>query len=351
MKWGPFEKGDILDSSRLLEVFEKYRPSAVIHFAAFAYVGESVESPGKYYTNNVAGTINLLEAMRLSGCNNIVFSSTCATFGEPENLPITELAGQNPINPYGRSKLMIEQILKDYDAAYNLKYVALRYFNAAGADPDCEIGEDHSPETHLIPLVLDAALGRRENIEIYGTDYDTPDGTAIRDYIHVTDLAEAHVKSLQMLKEKKESSQFNLGNGIGTSVKDIIDMVVRISGKKVPVIYGQRRAGDPPALVAGAAKASEELNWVPSYSDLETIIKTAWNWHSRKSNIYLGPVQYSYVHDICRLPPLSLYDNKLLIQLRFSSFILKIFYTEVFSTREFSVYKRLEISRDNLSDK
>jgi len=282
VKWGPFEQGDILDSSRLLTVFEKYQPSAVIHFAAFAYVGESVEDPGKYYTNNVSGTINLLETMRMSGCCNIVFSSTCATFGEPSLLPITELTQQSPINPYGRSKLMIEQILKDYDIAYNIRHVSLRYFNAAGADPENEIGESHTPETHLIPLVIDSVLGKRGNITVFGTDYDTPDGTAIRDYIHVTDLAEAHVRALQIFDEKKESDQFNLGTGTGTSVQEVIDMVAQVSGKKVPVVYGRRRAGDPPALVANAVKAHEILGWQPTYSGLETIVKTAWNWHSRK---------------------------------------------------------------------
>lgn len=281
VKWGPFQKGDILDRKKLSEIFHLYKPSAVIHFAAFAYVGESVKDPGKYYRNNVAGTISLLEAMRQCGCNKIIFSSTCATFGEPDKLPITESACQKPINPYGKSKLMIEQILKDYDTAYGIKHVALRYFNAAGADPDLEIGEDHTPETHLIPLVIDAALGRRENIEVYGTDYATPDGTAVRDYIHVTDLADAHAKSLQFLENKGESNQFNLGTGSGTSVQEIIDKVSQISGEKVPVIYGKRREGDPPALVAGRAKAHEKLNWVPIYSDLKTIIKTAWSWHSR----------------------------------------------------------------------
>ena len=201
VKWGPFERGDIADRKQLAETFQRYAPAAVVHFAAFAYVGESINDPGKYYVNNVAGTISLLETMRQFGCNYIIFSSTCATYGEPETLPITESTCQNPINPYGRSKLMIEQILKDYDSAYGTKHVALRYFNAAGADPDGEIGEDHTPETHLIPLVIDAALGRRKNVEIFGTDYDTPDGTAIRDYIHVTDLAMPTLKHSKYCKE------------------------------------------------------------------------------------------------------------------------------------------------------
>lgn len=281
VKWGPFERGDILDSSRLSEVFKKYKPEAVIHFAAFAYVGESVEKPGKYYVNNVSGTINLLEAMRRHDCNKIIFSSTCATFGVPELLPIMERAVQCPINPYGRSKLMIEQILEDYDQAYDIKHVALRYFNAAGADLEGEIGEDHTPETHLIPLVIDTALGKREKIEVYGTDYATSDGTAVRDYIHVTDLADAHVKALELLERKNESDQFNLGTGAGTSVQEVIDMVNKVSEMKIPVVYGPRRAGDPPALVAGASKAKEVLAWIPQYSDLKTIISTAFKWHSR----------------------------------------------------------------------
>ncbi len=281
VKWGPFERGDIADKIRLAEIFQRYCPTAVIHFAAFAYVGESIHDPGKYYTNNVSGTINLLETMRRFDCDKIIFSSTCATYGEPSTLPITESTSQDPINPYGRSKLMIEQILKDYDSAYAIKHVALRYFNAAGADPDGEIGEDHTPETHLIPLVIDAALGSRESVEIFGTDYDTPDGTAIRDYIHVTDLADAHVKSLERIQKKECSEQYNLGTGVGTSVQEIVDMVARVSSKKVPVNYAQRRQGDPPALVADAAKALDTLNWVPGYSDLETIVRTAWNWHCR----------------------------------------------------------------------
>ena len=282
VKWGPFEYGDILDNERLTQVFKLYHPIAVIHFAAFAYVGESVEEPGRYYKNNVSGTISLLETMRLFGCNKIIFSSTCATFGIPNSLPITELSQQDPINPYGKTKLMIEQMLKDYNDAYGMRHVILRYFNAAGADPDFEVGEDHTPETHLIPLVIDAALGKRDKIEVFGTDYDTPDGTAIRDYIHVTDLADAHMKSLNLLEEKGESNQFNLGTGNGISVQEIIDAIKGISNKQIPVKYGMRRGGDPPALVADALKAREVLDWHPVYSDLKTIIETAWGWHSRQ---------------------------------------------------------------------
>ncbi len=283
VKWGPFEHGDILDSDRLEGVFRKYQPEAVLHFAAFAYVGESVKDPGKYYVNNVSGTINLLEAMRRAPCENIIFSSTCATFGEPDTIPITENTKQVPINPYGTSKFMIEQILRDYDSAYQVKHVALRYFNAAGADLDGLIGENHSPETHLIPLVLDAALGRRKDIVIFGNDYDTFDGTAIRDYIHVNDLADAHVKALQFLESDNKSAQFNLGSEKGTSVKEIVDVVKAACHIEVPFRYGQRRDGDPPALVADSEKAKKILGWNPEYSDIQTIIESAFNWHK---NLY-----------------------------------------------------------------
>ena len=282
VKWGPFEEGDILDSDRLREVFDKYEPIAVIHFAAFGYVGESVVDPGKYYTNNVAGTLNLLEGMRDVGCEKIVFSSTCATFGIPGALPLTEASPQRPINPYGWSKLMIEQILADYDTAYGLKHVALRYFNAAGADLDGEVGENHTPETHLIPLVLEAALGKREKIVVYGNDYETPDGTAIRDYVHVMDLADAHVNSLELLATTGASDQFNLGSETGTSVKEIIDITASVSDRRVPFEYGPRREGDPPLLVANAEKAKRTLKWEPQFSDTETIIQSAYAWHKRQ---------------------------------------------------------------------
>ncbi|MBM9512998.1 UDP-glucose 4-epimerase GalE [Desulfogranum marinum] len=282
VKWGPFEEGDILDSDRLREVFEQYKPSAVIHFAAFGYVGESVVDPGKYYTNNVAGTVNLLELMRSVGCEKIVFSSTCATFGIPDALPLTEASPQRPINPYGWSKLMIEQILADYDTAYGLKHVALRYFNAAGADLDGETGENHTPETHLIPLVLEAALGKREKIVVYGNDYQTSDGTAIRDYVHVMDLADAHVKSLELLAATGTSDQFNLGSETGTSVKEIIDITASVSDTRVPFEYGPRRDGDPPLLVANAEKAKRILLWKPRFSETSTIIQSAYDWHKRQ---------------------------------------------------------------------
>ena len=281
VKWGPFEQGDILDRIRLDEVIEKYNPAAIMHFAAYAYVGESVEQPGKYYHNNVSGSLTLLEAMRDHGIPNFIFSSTCATYGEPQQIPIPEDHKQAPINPYGHSKLMIEQMLSDFDTAHNLKSVSLRYFNAAGADPDGDTGEDHDPETHLIPLVLDAAIGKRSSIIIFGDDYDTPDGTCIRDYIHVTDLADAHVKALKYLEQGGITTKFNLGNGTGFSVKDVIDTAQKVTGKDIPVVIGKRRPGDPPRLVGDAARIRNELNWTPEYADLDTIIETAWKWHQR----------------------------------------------------------------------
>lgn len=280
VQWGPFIAGDICDTKKLNETFKKYRPEAVIHFAAFAYVGESVEKPGKYYQNNVAGTINLLEVMRDCNCRDIIFSSTCATYGVPDQLPLDENSRQNPINPYGKGKLMIEQILEDYDKAYDLKYISLRYFNAAGADPEGTIGEDHDPETHLIPLAIETALGKRAVLEVYGTDYDTPDGTAIRDYIHVVDLSRAHMLALKYLQKNNNSDFFNLGTGAGTSVKEIINAVEKQSGLQLPIIYDGRRAGDPPILVASAEKAKKVLGWEPSRSDIDSIVKDAWNWHS-----------------------------------------------------------------------
>ena len=245
VKWGPLEEGDITDCARLEAVMRKYTPKAVMHFAAYAYVGESVEKPSKYYRNNVAGTLTLLESMRNCGIDKIIFSSTCATYGMPEQIPIPEDHPQNPINPYGRSKLMIEWILKDFAAAYDMRYVSLRYFNAAGADPDAEIGEDHDPETHLIPLVLDVASGKRAQIEIFGTDYDTPDGTCIRDYIHVTDLADAHLLALEYLISGGNSDVFNLGNGNGFSVREVIATALKITGCDIPYLESDRRAGDP----------------------------------------------------------------------------------------------------------
>jgi UDP-arabinose 4-epimerase len=281
VKWGPLIKGDISDRAVLDHVFNTYKPVAVLHFAAYAYVGESVISPDKYYRNNVAGTIALLDAVRDHGCPNLVFSSTCATYGIPHSIPIQEDHAQKPINPYGQSKLMIEQILRDYEKAYGLGYAILRYFNAAGADADGEIGEDHDPETHLIPLTIQAALGQRPCIEIYGTDYPTHDGTAIRDYIHVTDLADVHVLALQHLIQGKGSLCLNVGTGSGHSVRDVINAVESASKREVPVRESARREGDPPVLVAEPDAAFKVLGWQPKHSDIHTIVDTAFRWHHR----------------------------------------------------------------------
>lgn len=274
--------GELENTALLQEVFAEHKFDAVMHFAAFAYVGESVENPSKYYRNNVAATLNLLDAMREAKVNRFIFSSTCATYGEPKEIPIPESHPQNPINPYGASKVMVERILQDYAVAYGLKFVALRYFNAAGADESGEIGEDHNPETHLIPLVLDAALGRRNHITIYGTDYDTPDGTCVRDYIHVTDLANAHVLGLKYLNEGGASDVFNLGNGNGFSVREVIDTARKVTGREIPVVEGARRAGDPAKLIGSAEKAKRVLGWKPKFNHLETIISTAWKWHQKR---------------------------------------------------------------------
>lgn len=281
VKWGPLEVGDIADRARLDEVFATYRPVAVIHFAAFAYVGESVTNPGKYYRNNVSGSLSLIEAAVHHGVECFVFSSTCATYGVPDALPITESSPQRPINPYGASKLMVERILEDFSAAHPLRHIALRYFNASGADEDNVIGEDHDPETHLIPLVLDAASGRRADVTVFGTDYDTPDGTCLRDYIHVSDLAQAHVLALQFLLAGGPSQKINLGLGFGFSVKDVIQTVERVTGLKVPAVYGPRRAGDPAALVADPTKARDMLGWRPRFTSLPAIVETAWAWHQK----------------------------------------------------------------------
>jgi UDP-arabinose 4-epimerase len=281
VRWGPLERGDILDRSRLNEVLEQYRPKAVVHLAAFAYVGESVVNPGKYYRNNVVGSLTLLEAMRDHAINTIVFSSTCATYGIPEVAPITEDSAQHPINPYGASKLMAERIVLDFAAAHQLRYVLLRYFNAAGADPDNEIGEDHNPETHLIPLVIEAASGRRPNITVFGSDYDTPDGTCIRDYVHVSDLAAAHLRALDALEKGRPSSAYNLGNGNGASVSEVIETARRVTGTSIPAVQGPRRVGDPPILTSDATRARVELGWTPQITDLAEIIATAWAWHQR----------------------------------------------------------------------
>ncbi|MCQ2735064.1 MAG: UDP-glucose 4-epimerase GalE [Alphaproteobacteria bacterium] len=275
-KRAQFVLADLADIESLEQLFQNHKIDAVVHFAAFAYVGESVEAPEKYYYNNVVGTLNLLKIMLAHGVKKIVFSSTCATYGEPHYTPIDEKHNQTPINPYGRSKLMIEQIFADYEKSYGLQYIALRYFNAAGCSADGSIGESHMPETHLIPLVLQAISGQHQNIKVFGSDYDTPDGTCIRDYIHVEDLALAHRLALEKLGQF--SGCINLGTGVGTSVKEIIIAAEEVSHKKCPVEYVSRRAGDPARLFADNRKAKEILGWYPKYIDIKEIIRTAWNW-------------------------------------------------------------------------
>jgi len=279
VKWGVLERVDLSNSREIRKVFQNYPIDAVMHFAAFTYVGESVEDPQKYYLNNLRNTLNLLKVMLEFEVEKIVFSSTCATYGDPLEIPITEDHPQNPISPYGRGKFMVEQVLRDYSQAYGLKYASLRYFNAAGADPDGELGESHQPETHLIPLILDAALGRREDIKIFGTDYPTPDGTCIRDYIHVTDLADAHIKALEYLENSGKSEVFNLGNGNGFSVREVIEEARKVTGRKITAVETDRRPGDPPILVGSSKKAREILKWEPKFDDLSQIISTAWEWH------------------------------------------------------------------------
>ncbi len=275
----PLVIGDTNDRALLDDLFARYSFSAVMHFAAYAYVGESVTNPAKYYRNNVTGTLTLLEAMVAASVKNFVFSSTCATYGVPESVPITEDQPQNPINPYGMTKLMVERILADFDPAYGLKSVCFRYFNAAGADPDGQLGENHDPETHLIPLVLQTALGEREAISVFGTDYPTPDGTCIRDYIHVSDLADAHVLGTDYLLKGGDSQVFNLGNGNGFSVKEVIATARQVTGRKIKVVECDRRPGDPPSLVGSGEKARSMLGWNPQYFDLTDIISHAWVWH------------------------------------------------------------------------
>lgn len=274
--------GDISDRALLDRIFATYPISAVIHFAAYAYVGESVSFPDKYYRNNVVGTLTLLEAMLAASVDKIVFSSTCATYGVPAIVPIPEKHPQNPINPYGISKLTVEKMLADLGRAYGLKSVIFRYFNAAGAEPLARLGEDHTPETHLIPLVLLAALGKRESISILGTDYPTPDGTCIRDYIHVVDLAQAHLLGLEYLLDGGESNIFNLGNGNGFSVKEVIGTSRLVTGQLIKAIKCPRRPGDPAVLVGSSEKVRKILNWQPQYRDLQTMLFHAWNWHLQR---------------------------------------------------------------------
>ena len=279
VKWGPLVVGDIADDRLLRRTLKRFDVGAVMHFAAHAYVGESVTAPRKYFANNVAGTLGLLDAMLDCGVGRLVFSSTCATYGLPRRLPIAEDHPREPVSPYGASKLMVETILGSYGHAYGLAHVSLRYFNAAGADEAGEIGEAHDPETHLIPLAIAAAQGRIDRLTVFGTDYDTPDGTAIRDYIHVADLADAHVKALDGLFDGMASGAFNLGTGSGHSIRVVVREVEAVSGRTVPTEDCDRRPGDPPALVASAGRAASALGWRPRRSDLRTIVQTAWRWH------------------------------------------------------------------------
>ncbi|HIJ55597.1 MAG TPA: UDP-glucose 4-epimerase GalE [Deltaproteobacteria bacterium] len=286
VKWGPFIEGSISDRNILKRVFSEHRIDAVMHYAAYCYVGESVTDPSIYYQNNLADTICLLSVMVEAEVKNFVFSSSCAVYGEPEEIPITENHPRNPVNPYGRTKYMVEQVLNDFRTAYGVESVSLRYFNAAGADPEGELGEDHNPETHLIPLTIQAAMGQRGEIRIFGDDYPTPDGTCIRDFIHVDDLAESHLRALERLLNGKGSGTYNLGNGVGYSVREVIDITRRITGKPIKNRVVNRRAGDPAALVGSSDKAKNELGWEPRFPDLVSIVETAWNWHQKHPKGY-----------------------------------------------------------------
>lgn len=280
VRWGDFEYGDILDTQRLRACIRRHRIEGIIHFAASAYVGESVVDPGKYFRNNICGTLSILEAMRDEGVPRIVVSGTCAVYGSPEKMPITEDTPTNPINPYGASKLFMERMLADYETAHGIKWISLRYFNAAGCDPDGETGEWHEPETHLIPRALMAATGRIPALEIFGDDYPTPDGTCIRDYVHVTDLADAHVQSVDFLTRRGDSQALNLGTGQGISIREILAAVKNATGMDVPHVMSHRRAGDPPVLMANAEKAYSLLGWHPQRSASHIIINTAWAWYN-----------------------------------------------------------------------
>jgi UDP-glucose-4-epimerase GalE len=286
VKWGALERGDLGDFNRLRETLTRYRPVAVIHFAAFAYVDESNLKPTLYYQNNVGGTATLLEAMRECGIGKIVFSSSCAVYGTPAVVPISEETAYAPINPYGATKMICERMLRECALAFPLSYIALRYFNATGADPDCEIGECHVPETHVIPLLLDAAAGESTGFTIYGDDYPTADGTCVRDYVHVTDLADAHVKAVRALLDGAESTALNLGNGRGWSVRELIASVREVTGCEFPVHVGARRPGDPPALIADASRARHQLGWRPRYSDLTTQVTHAWAWRQGDRRVW-----------------------------------------------------------------
>lgn len=282
VKWGAFEKGDILDPKRLKEVLKKYKPEAIIHFAAYIAAGESVHKPGKYYHNNTFGGLNLIEVAIECGIKKIVFSSTAAVYGIPDKCPIDEKSSTNPINPYGYSKLVVENMLKDFALSDNLQFVALRYFNAAGADIDTEIGCDHKDPNNLVPILMNVQAGKKDHIDVYGNDYDTKDGTCIRDYIHVSDLADAHVKALEFLFNKGKSAILNLGTGNGYSVMEVIDSVARVTGKKVPFKNAPRRAGDPDKLIANPKKALEVLGWKAKYTNIDDITGSAWKWQIKK---------------------------------------------------------------------
>ena len=284
----PYYQGDIGDGNLIKTIAREHGIEACIHFAAFAYVGESVEQPGKYFQNNTVQTLALLESLRAAGTKKFIFSSTCATYGEPQYVPLDEAHPQHPANPYGWSKFMVERILESFDVAHEMKFVALRYFNAAGAVVGGSTlrGEDHDPETHLIPLIIQVALGQREQISVFGSDYSTPDGTAIRDYIHISDLGQAHGLALDYLRGGEDSQFINLGNGSGYSVLEVIEAVRKVSGKEIKVSMQPRRAGDPSRLIAKADKAKNLLGWKPQYPDLETIVETAWRWHSAHPSGY-----------------------------------------------------------------
>ncbi|WP_415922373.1 UDP-glucose 4-epimerase GalE [Tateyamaria sp. SN6-1] len=279
VKFGPFVQADLLDRARLDAVFAEYKPVAVMHFAALSQVGESMKDPGRYWRNNVEGSLTLIEAAVAAGCMKFVFSSTCATYGDQDNVVLDENSAQHPINAYGASKRAIEEILRDFEAAYGLEHVIFRYFNVAGADPEGEVGEFHQPETHLIPLMLDAIAGKRDALTVFGTDYPTPDGTCIRDYVHVCDLVDAHVLGMRWLQDGKGSRVFNLGTGSGFSVREVIDHSRAVTNQSVPYVDGDRRPGDCTKLVSGSTRAETELGWTPTRSTLETMITDAWRWH------------------------------------------------------------------------
>lgn len=283
---GTFIQGDLCDKNILTETFDEYSIQAVVHFAAYASVGDSVANPNKYFQNNISNGLNLMEAIRMHDIKNVIFSSSASTYGEPQNIPIMENDKQNPTNPYGETKLMFEKILKWYDVAYGIKSISLRYFNASGADPEGRIGEDHKPEEHLIPIVLQTALGQRKDVKIFGTDWDTPDGSCIRDFIHVDDIADAHVRALRALEKGAETTAYNMGNGDGQSVMQVIQAASDVTGKNIPYESTSRRPGDPARLVASSERLKSELEWRPKYPDLHTIIEHAWRWHSENPHGY-----------------------------------------------------------------